>query len=129
MARLLSQQENFMNQPSMLETLIKRAGHGCIFLLKFHWELNPIKMYRGRRKYRYREVPKKTFQDAKRCAEEQLDACSTEVIRRFINRSWCFMSAYRLGLTGKAAEWAVQKQRQHRQVSQRAMMSVEAVLG
>jgi hypothetical protein len=44
MARLLSQQEDFMNQPSMLETLIKKAGHECIFLPKFHCELNPIEM-------------------------------------------------------------------------------------
>ncbi|OAX40515.1 hypothetical protein K503DRAFT_687415, partial [Rhizopogon vinicolor AM-OR11-026] len=57
-----------------------------------------------------------------------LDACPTEVIRRFISRSWRLMSAYRLGLMGKAAEWAVQKQKRHRQVSQRAMMSIEAVL-
>ena len=46
----------------------------------------------------------------------------------FNNRSWRFMSVYRCGLTGKAAAWAVQKQRQHRQVSERAMMSIEAVL-
>jgi len=36
-----------------------------------------------------------------------------QVTRRFINWSWCFMSAYRLGVTGKAAEWTVQKQKQH----------------
>jgi len=46
MARLLSQQEDFINQPSMLETLIKDAGHECIFLPKFHCELNPIEMVR-----------------------------------------------------------------------------------
>ena len=44
MARLLSQQEDFTDQPSMLETLIKGAGHECIFLPKFHCELNPIEM-------------------------------------------------------------------------------------
>ena len=38
------------------------------------------------------------------------------------------MSAYQLGLTGQAAEWAVRKQKQHRQVSQSAMMAIEAVL-
>ena len=59
---------------------------------------------------------------------QQLDACPTEVIRRFINRSWQFMSAYRMGLTGKAAEWAVKKQKGHHQVSHSAMMSIEAVL-
>ncbi|KAJ3739866.1 hypothetical protein DFH05DRAFT_1406293, partial [Lentinula detonsa] len=44
MARLLSKQDDFVNQPSMLETLITDAGHYCIFLPKFHCELNPIKM-------------------------------------------------------------------------------------
>ena len=42
--RLMSQQDDFVNQPSMLETLIKDAGHECIFLPKFHCELNPIEM-------------------------------------------------------------------------------------
>ncbi|KAI9568516.1 hypothetical protein HD554DRAFT_2204973 [Boletus coccyginus] len=37
----------------------------------------------------------------------ELDACPTDIIHQFINQSWHFMSAYRLGLTGKAAEWAV----------------------
>jgi hypothetical protein len=71
---------------------------------------------------------KRNFSDAKKAALEVLDACPVEVIRRFINRSYRFMSAYRLGLTGKAAEWAVRKQKQHRAVSQRAMMAIEAVL-
>ena len=44
MARLLSQQDDFKNQPSMLKTLICSQGHECIFLPKFHCELNPIKM-------------------------------------------------------------------------------------
>ena len=44
MARLLSKQDDFTNQSSMLETLIKDAGHECIFLPKFHCELNPIEM-------------------------------------------------------------------------------------
>jgi hypothetical protein len=84
--------------------------------------------YWGWCKYRYREVPKKTFAEAKALVLEYLNACPVEVIRRFVNRSWRFMSAYQLGLTGKAAAWAVRKQKQHRQVSQAAMMSIDAVL-
>jgi len=84
--------------------------------------------YWGWCKYRYREVQKTMFKEAKLCTRAQLDACPMEVIRRFINRSWRFMSAYRMGLTGKAAEWAVRKQKQHRQVSRAAMMSIDAVL-
>jgi len=44
MARLLSKQDDFVNQTSMLEQVIKDAGHKCIFLPKFHCELNPIEM-------------------------------------------------------------------------------------
>ncbi len=44
MGRLLSQQEDFRDQPSILEMTIKAAGHECLFLPKFHCELNPIEM-------------------------------------------------------------------------------------
>ena len=44
MAQLLSQQDDFMNQTSMVETLITEAGHECLFLPKFHCKLNPIEM-------------------------------------------------------------------------------------
>ena len=44
MAQLLSKQDDFANQVSRLEILIKEAGHECIFLPKFHCELNPIEM-------------------------------------------------------------------------------------
>ena len=97
MARLLSQQDDFRNQPSMLETLITEQGHECIFLPKFHCELNPIEMvspfsvlktrlngfmqYWGWCKYRYREEDKKNFADAKEIARKYLDACPVDVIR------------------------------------------------
>ena len=35
---------------------------------------------------------------------------------------------YKLGLTRKVAKWAVCKQRQHQQVSQHAMMAIDAVV-
>ena len=44
MAQLLSQQGDLSNQGSMLESFIKEKGHLCLFLPKFHCELNPIEM-------------------------------------------------------------------------------------
>ena len=84
--------------------------------------------YWGWCKDRYWEVAKSNFAQAKAVAIQYLDACPVEVIRRFINRSWRFMSAYRKGLTGKAAEWAVQKHKGHRAVSNSAMKHLDAVL-
>jgi hypothetical protein len=46
MARILSNQADFFYQVSMLETLITSRGHLCLFLPKFHCELNPIEMVR-----------------------------------------------------------------------------------
>jgi hypothetical protein len=44
MARLLSKQDDFRNQISLLEEKIRARGHICVFLPKFHCELNPIEM-------------------------------------------------------------------------------------
>ncbi|KAI0076804.1 hypothetical protein K474DRAFT_1662518 [Panus rudis PR-1116 ss-1] len=44
MARLLSRQDDFRFQESLLEKVIKSRGHLCIFLPKFHCELNPIEI-------------------------------------------------------------------------------------
>ena len=57
MACLLSQQDDFTNQPSMLEDVITKAGHACLFLPKFHCELNPIEQVWGAAKRVYREFP------------------------------------------------------------------------
>ena len=43
-ARLLSKQDDFQLQESLLEQKIKKRGHICMFLPKFHCKLNPIKM-------------------------------------------------------------------------------------
>src|SRR5713226_7785450 len=44
MARVLSKQDDFCLQESLLEQKIKSRGHLCVFLPKFHCELNPIEM-------------------------------------------------------------------------------------
>jgi len=97
MARLLSKQDDFCKQESLLEQKIKARGHHCMFLPKFHCELNPIEMvysfiyshtlanywiqYWGWCKQQYRDVPKDRLDVAKRVARECLDKCPVEVIQ------------------------------------------------
>ena len=38
------------------------------------------------------------------------------------------MSAYRKGLTGATAAWAVRKQKQHRAINQRVMMAIDVLM-
>jgi hypothetical protein len=44
MAWLLSKQNDFRLQKSLLEQKFKARGHFCVFLPKFYCELNPIEM-------------------------------------------------------------------------------------
>ena len=74
---------------------------------------------------KYREHPKNNFAEAKTRALEVLDLCPADVIRRFINRSWRFIDAYKKGLTGEAAACVVRKQKSHRSVSESAMKALE----
>jgi hypothetical protein len=68
------------------------------------------------------------FDLAKKAAVKALDCCPVDTIRRFINCSFLFMSAYRKGLTGKAAVWAVKKQPSHHTISKSARIAIESLL-
>ena len=52
MHRVLSSQEDFRTERPLIQTLIEDAGHICVFLPRFHCELNPIEMLWGYGKYR-----------------------------------------------------------------------------
>lgn len=43
--KILSLQSDFLNEKPLLQMIIEDAGHVCLFLPKFHCELNPIEMY------------------------------------------------------------------------------------
>ena len=52
MRRVLSLQPDFQCEKPLLQLLIEKAGHKCLFLPKFHCELNPIEMVWGQAKRR-----------------------------------------------------------------------------
>src|SRR5277367_5156603 len=47
MAQILQLQPDFQEQKSLVQEVIETAGHLCIFLLKFHCELNFIEFFWG----------------------------------------------------------------------------------
>jgi hypothetical protein len=50
MRRVLSLQPDFVMEKPLLQVIIEKAGHKCLFLPKFHCELNPIEMVWGQAK-------------------------------------------------------------------------------
>ena len=89
--------------------------------IQTHWE----PWYWGWAKYCYQQIDKNNFQQAKDAAIKSINSCPVDVIQRFINQSWRWMSAYHMGLT---AQWAVRKQKGHQSVSRSAMMHLDAIL-
>ena len=43
-SKILASQSDFKGERPLLQTIIEDAGHICIFLPKFHCELNPIEL-------------------------------------------------------------------------------------
>ena len=88
MARILQNHKDFREQQSIIAQLIEDRGHKCIFLPKFHCELNPIEMYWGYAKARFRQVVKKTTKDGKREVPLALDACTTDTYDAFVTAAF-----------------------------------------
>ncbi|KAF8595329.1 hypothetical protein BDV93DRAFT_575517 [Ceratobasidium sp. AG-I] len=83
MEKCLSTEADFIGEKPLLQIVIEEAGHLCILLPKFHCELNPIEMYWGYAKQRFRPKCNGSFPLAKKLVPECLDACSVTTIRRF----------------------------------------------
>ena len=114
--KLLSIQPDFKNQKSKIEIAIKERGHKCIFYPKYHCELNYIEMYWGAAKRFTREHCNYTWVGLQKTVPEALDSVPLIMIRKFARKSQRYMDAYRKGLTGKLAEFAVKKYKSHRRV-------------
>lgn len=111
MHRVLSLQDDFANEKPMLQHYVEGRRHICMFLPKFHCELNPIERLWGYAKYRksftflfalilmitfkgYRNVSDGKFTTAKQIVPQCLDMCDTTTIRCFFQKSWRYMDAY-----------------------------------
>ena len=112
MYRVLSLQEDFQSEKPIIQSMIEEAGHVCLFLPRFHCELNAIELLWGYAKNRasisctscaahlsqcpgFRTSADGRFTTAKLLVPECLDACPLTTIRRFFRKTWRYMDAYR----------------------------------
>ena len=118
-AYALSQCEDFLNQKNAIEEVIAQAGHRCIFLPKYHPELNYIERIWGHIKRWLRDNCLYTMQglwdNIDRALSESITPISLQ--RKFARKSWRWMSAYRKGLTPELTAFATRKYHGHRGIS------------
>ena len=119
--RLLELQPDFKEQCSLVQEVIEEAGHLCIFLPKFHCELNFIEYFWGAVKRYLQENCDYTFSTLQQNLPMALESVSVETIRKWEHRMWRWVDAYDGGMGARDAQLHVQKfssrkYKSHRQV-------------
>ena len=126
---LLSEQPDFKEQQNAIQELIISRGHYCIFLPKYHPELNFIERYWSRVKWHARQHSDGSKDGLKTAADAALseEACDLALIRRYSRTAWRWVDAYSKGLDGVLAQWAVRKSKKHRCVTEAVDKEVNAL--
>ncbi|KAF9494269.1 hypothetical protein BDN71DRAFT_1393551 [Pleurotus eryngii] len=127
MQHVLSLQSDFHNEKPLLQLIIKQAGHKCVFLPKFHCNLNPIEMVWSQLKQYFCKRADGTFPTAKKLVPECLDAVTTINICHYFQHCLRYMNAYRKGPNVKQAAYAVKKYTSHQCLGQNVMMDVNVI--
>jgi len=120
--KILSLEPDFMEQKPYLQEIVENAGHKIIFFPKYHCELNYIESFWGAAKNYTRKNCNYSWKGLQQTVPLALNSISLCKIRKFARRCYRFMSAYRIGLSGKAAIFAVKKYHSHRRVPESVLM-------
>lgn len=128
--RILEHQPDFMAQKSLVQEVIEEAGHLCLFLPKFHCEINFIEYFWGAAKRWLREHCDYTFETLKLNVPKALASVSLELIRRWEHRSWRFIEAYAEGLDAhssqqKVREFSSRQYKSHRRIPETLARQLE----
>jgi hypothetical protein len=107
--RVLDLQPDFKEQCSLVQEVIEAAGHLCIFLPKFHCELNFIEFFWGAVKKYLRENCDYTFATLQKNLPKALASVNLLTIRRWEHWMVHWMDAYRSGLGAKDAQFQVKQ--------------------
>jgi hypothetical protein len=107
--RILELQPDFKEQKSLVQEVIEEAGHICIFLPKFHCELNFIEFFWGAVKRYLRENCDYTFDTLKTNISIALASVQLSTIRRWEHQMIRWMEAYKQGLGTQDAQMKVKQ--------------------
>jgi hypothetical protein len=121
--RLLGQQPDFQEQKSLVQEVIEATGHLCIFLPKFHCELNFIEFFWGAVKKYLCDHCDHTFDTLKENLPKALASVDVKTIRKWEHRTMRWLDAYGSGKGTKEAQLHVKqfsscKYTSHRRIPQ-----------
>jgi hypothetical protein len=106
---ILELQPDFQDQKSLVQQVIEAAGHLCIFLPKFHCELNFIEFFWSAMKKYLRDNCDYTFATLKENMPKALASIQLSTIQLWEHRMYRWMEAYRSGLGTSEAQLQVKQ--------------------
>jgi hypothetical protein len=106
---ILELQEDFQEQKSLVQEVIKAMGHLCIFLPKFHCELNYIGFFWGLVKKYLCDNCDYTFDTLKENMPKALASAKLSTVWLWEQWIYRWMDVYRSGLGTADAQVQVQK--------------------
>ncbi len=105
--QILTLQPDFAAQKSLIQEIIEDAGHLCIFLPKFHCELNFIEYFWSAVKNYLCENCDYSFAALQMNMPKALGSVELHTIRKWEQQMKRWMDAYRGGLAAKEAQMQV----------------------
>ena len=91
---------DFKNEKTKIEHFLNGKGYGCVFLPKFHCELNPIERCWGQAKRYTRAHCKYTIAGLRKNVPHGLDCVTVDNIRNYFRKSRHYMFGYLQGVAG-----------------------------
>jgi len=123
---ILELQPDFQDHKSLVQQVIEAAGHLCIFLPKFHCELNFIEFFWGAVKKYLRDNCDYTFLMLKKNMLKVLASVQLSTIHLWEHRMYWGMEAYQSGLGTSEAQFQVKKFSSHKYKSHRCIPDMAA---
>lgn len=109
--------QDFQDGTTILEEQVRSRGHICVYLPKFHCELNPIELVWCQSKKYTRSHCNGTITRLRKLVPESLSMVSKDTIGNFFSKCRDFEAAYRDGHTCETVDKAVKVYKSHRRVT------------
>lgn len=97
MRKELSTHSDFVNEKNKLERFLHSCGHACLFIPKFHCEMNPIERCWAQAKRYTRAYCSYNIVGLRRNVSPGLDSVSVNNIQNYFRRARNYMYGYLLG--------------------------------
>ena len=108
---------DFNDKTTILEQEVNSRGHLCVYLPKFHCELNPIERCWCHAKKYTRAHCNGSIVRLRKIVPESLTTITMDMIARFFAKSKDYETAYREGKSCHTVDQRVKEYKSHRRVS------------